>query len=141
MRDTAAPGATTRRILRPTVIGLVVATALGGLLAYYSAASWARTPTEAHAQGAPGVVPRSASSPAPSIDQVTGGVLGGETTEEDGGVTEEDGALPNGTTVFDDAHPGIAGLEPDLLRALRDSSRDAKRDYGSTTVSRRWLTR
>ena len=40
-------------------------------------------------------------------------------------VSEEDGALPGGVTVFDDGYPGVARLDPDLLAALRDAARDA----------------
>jgi hypothetical protein len=40
-------------------------------------------------------------------------------------VTEADGALPNGVTVFDDEYPGVANLDPDLLRALREAAADA----------------
>jgi zinc D-Ala-D-Ala carboxypeptidase len=36
-----------------------------------------------------------------------------------------DGAVPDGTTVFDDAIPGVAKLDPDLLVALRQSANDA----------------
>jgi len=36
-----------------------------------------------------------------------------------------DGAVPEGTTVFDDAIPGVANLDPDLLGALRQAATDA----------------
>jgi zinc D-Ala-D-Ala carboxypeptidase len=39
-----------------------------------------------------------------------------------------DGALPDGVTVFDDEHPGVAHLDPDLLRALRAAATDAAED-------------
>jgi hypothetical protein len=38
---------------------------------------------------------------------------------------EADGALPRGTTVFDDAVAGVANLDPALLGALRRASADA----------------
>jgi zinc D-Ala-D-Ala carboxypeptidase len=38
---------------------------------------------------------------------------------------EADGAVPDGTTVFDDEIPAVAYLDPDLLRALRQSATDA----------------
>jgi D-alanyl-D-alanine carboxypeptidase len=38
--------------------------------------------------------------------------------------TEDDGALPKGVTVFDD-YPGVANLDPDLLKALREAATDA----------------
>jgi LAS superfamily LD-carboxypeptidase LdcB len=36
-----------------------------------------------------------------------------------------DGAVPDGTTVFDDAIPGVAKLDPALLGALRRAATDA----------------
>ena len=50
---------------------------------------------------------------------------GGATTEADRAVTEDDGVLPDGVTVFDDGFPGIAHLDPDLLRSLREAATDA----------------
>jgi zinc D-Ala-D-Ala carboxypeptidase len=38
------------------------------------------------------------------------------------------GAVPDGTTVFDDGVPGVAKLDPDLLRALRRAAGDAASD-------------
>jgi len=38
---------------------------------------------------------------------------------------EADGAVPAGTTVFDDAVPGVAKLDPALLSALRRATTDA----------------
>ncbi len=42
---------------------------------------------------------------------------------------EADGAVPAGTTVFDDQVPGVAKLDPVLLSALRRAASDAAR-YG-----------
>ncbi|TKK90600.1 peptidase M15 [Herbidospora galbida] len=36
-----------------------------------------------------------------------------------------DGALPEDATVFDDEYPGVANLDPALLRALREAATDA----------------
>jgi D-alanyl-D-alanine carboxypeptidase len=36
-----------------------------------------------------------------------------------------DGAVPDGTTIFDDGIPGVAKLDPDLLGALRRAAADA----------------
>jgi hypothetical protein len=38
---------------------------------------------------------------------------------------EAGGAVPDGTTVFDDGVPGVARLDPDLLGALRRAAADA----------------
>jgi zinc D-Ala-D-Ala carboxypeptidase len=42
-----------------------------------------------------------------------------------GALGEADGAVPDGTTVFDDEIPGIANLDPALLDALRQAASDA----------------
>ena len=41
---------------------------------------------------------------------------------------EADGAVPDGTTVFDDERPGVANLDPALLDALRRAATDAAAD-------------
>ena len=38
------------------------------------------------------------------------------------------GAIPDGTTVFDDALPGVAKLDADLLGAVRRAATDATGD-------------
>jgi hypothetical protein len=45
--------------------------------------------------------------------------------EHRGPLGEADGAVPAGTTVFDDDVPGVAYLDPDLLDALRRAATDA----------------
>jgi LAS superfamily LD-carboxypeptidase LdcB len=52
--------------------------------------------------------------------------------------TEADGALPRGVTVFDDEYPGVANLDPDLLRALRAAATDAARDGVTFHVNSGW---
>jgi len=42
-----------------------------------------------------------------------------------GAVSEKDGVLPDGVTVFDAEYPGIANLDADLLTALRAAARAA----------------
>ena len=46
-------------------------------------------------------------------------------SEYRGAPGEADGAVPDGTTVFDDQTPGVANLDPDLLGALRQAATDA----------------
>jgi zinc D-Ala-D-Ala carboxypeptidase len=46
-------------------------------------------------------------------------------SEHSGALGEADGAIPNGTTVFDDGVPGVAKLDRALLRALRQAATDA----------------
>lgn len=51
---------------------------------------------------------------------------------------EADGVLPDGASVFDDKYPGIAKLDPTLLRTLRHAAKDAA-DHGITfTVNSGW---
>ena len=49
-----------------------------------------------------------------------------------------DGAVPAGTTVFDDAIPGIANLDPALLGALRQGATDAAYDGLEFVVDSGW---
>jgi len=51
---------------------------------------------------------------------------------------EADGALPDGTTVFDDGVPGVANLDPDLLGALRRAARNAADDGITFSVESGW---
>src|SRR5262249_20910264 len=99
MNKSASVRATTRRTFKPIAIGFAaVAAALIGSLVY-----------------------QLASSSAPSFSQILRGEHGGTTSEADGG-------LPARATVFDDRYPGVANLDPDLLRALRAAARDAADD-------------
>jgi hypothetical protein len=51
---------------------------------------------------------------------------------------EADGAVPAGTTVFDDGVPGVAKLRPALLRALRRAATDAADDGVDFYVNSGW---
>jgi D-alanyl-D-alanine carboxypeptidase len=61
---------------------------------------------------------QAAASSAPSFS-------GYATAHAGGALTQADGVLPDGMTVFDSRYPGVANLDPDLLRALRDAATDA----------------
>jgi hypothetical protein len=54
---------------------------------------------------------------------------------------EADGAVPDGTTVFDDGIPGVANLDPALLGALRRAATDAARDGVTFLVDSGWRSR
>jgi hypothetical protein len=54
---------------------------------------------------------------------------------------EADGAVPDGTTVFDDAVPGVVNLDPALLRALRGAATDAAADGVEFVVDSGWRSR
>ena len=116
MSGTASARTKTRRTLRPTAVGLVVATAaIIGTLVY-----------------------QPASSTAPSFSEVLRGDRAGATTEADGAVTEADGALPDGVKVFDDEYPGVANLDSDLLQALREAATEAADDGIEFYVNSGW---
>ncbi len=57
---------------------------------------------------------------------------------ERGPLGEADGAVPDGTTVFDDEVPGVANLDPDLLAALREAATDATGDGVHFIVDSGW---
>jgi zinc D-Ala-D-Ala carboxypeptidase len=116
MSQTAAARTRARRTFRTIAVGLVGATA--AIIAT--------------------LVYQSASPSAPSFGKALRGDHGGATTENDGAVTEADGALPDGVAVFDDAYPGVANLDPDLLRALREAATDAADDGVEFSVNSGW---
>jgi zinc D-Ala-D-Ala carboxypeptidase len=55
-----------------------------------------------------------------------------------GALGEADGAVPHGTTVFDDAVPGVAKLDPAFLGALRQAATDAAGDGVEFFVDSGW---
>jgi zinc D-Ala-D-Ala carboxypeptidase len=57
---------------------------------------------------------------------------------ERGALGEADGAVPDGTTVFDDEIPGVANLDPALLGALRQAATDAAGDGVEFYVDSGW---
>ncbi|HEV2776262.1 MAG TPA: M15 family metallopeptidase [Solirubrobacteraceae bacterium] len=55
-----------------------------------------------------------------------------------GPLGEADGAVPDGTTVFDDATPGVANLDSHLLAALRRAATDGSDDGVELLVEGGW---
>jgi hypothetical protein len=55
-----------------------------------------------------------------------------------GALGEADGAVPDGTTVFDDEVPGVARLDPGLLGALRRAATGAAGDGVGFLVDSGW---
>jgi zinc D-Ala-D-Ala carboxypeptidase len=55
-----------------------------------------------------------------------------------GPLGQDDGAVPDGTTVFDDSIPGVANLDPALLGALRHAATDAADDGVEFFVNSGW---
>jgi zinc D-Ala-D-Ala carboxypeptidase len=88
---------------------------------------------------APGSEHRDA--PTPPSPAGRGGALApprAASVEPRGALTRADGAVPNGTTVFDDDIPGVANLERSLLRALRRAATDAAADGVEFVVNSGW---
>ena len=81
---------------------------------------------------------QSESSSSPTFSEFRRGDHGGTVTEHDAALSEDDGALPDGVTVFDDAYPGVANLDPALLQALREAATDAARDGIEIQVNSGW---
>ena len=79
------------------------------------------------------------SSPSPASSSSTAAspieVLRGEPR---GALGEADGAVPDGTMVFDDAVPGVAKLDPALLGALRQAATDAADNGVEFVVDSGW---
>ncbi len=108
---------TTRRRIR--VAGLLgVIAAIAAALGYQSLAS-------------------SSSTAASPID-VLRSAHRGLRIEHRGALGEADGAVPDGTTVFDDEVPGVANLDADLLGALRRAATDAAVDGVEFFVDSGW---
>jgi zinc D-Ala-D-Ala carboxypeptidase len=81
-------------------------------------------------------LPSTASSPsatAPPIDR--------RRSERLGPLGEADGAVPDGTTGFDNEVPGVAKLDSDLLGALRRAATDAADDGVEFVVDSGWRSR
>lgn len=120
MRQTASARTTTSRTLRFIAAGLAVVTA-------------AIIGTCVH---------QSASPPVPSFSEVPSGRAVPPPRpfrgDHGGTTTEDDGALPDGVTVFDDEYPGVANLDPDLLQALREAATDADDDGIEFYVNSGW---
>jgi D-alanyl-D-alanine carboxypeptidase len=57
---------------------------------------------------------------------------------EPGALGQADGAVPDGTTVFDDEIPGVANVDPALLSALRQAATDAADDGVEFYVDSGW---
>jgi D-alanyl-D-alanine carboxypeptidase len=135
MRQTAAARPTTRWALRPATLGLVVVTAaITGNLVAQSASSSAPSSGEAGPPGVQGVLPQARRSSAPSL-------IGPPRSDHGGATTEDDGALPDGVTVFDDEYPGVANLDPDLRRSLREVATDVADEGIELFVNSGWRSR
>jgi zinc D-Ala-D-Ala carboxypeptidase len=80
----------------------------------------------------------SASSAATSPVGAPTDVPRGHRSEHGSVVGEAEGAVPDGTTVFDDEVPGVANLDPALLGVLRQAASDAAGDGVEFFVDSGW---
>ena len=109
---------TTCRVPRILVVGLlVVVAAIAAALGYRSLGPSSST-------AASPILPRSEHR--------------GLRSEHRGPLGEADGAIPDGTTVFDDDIPGVANLDPALLGALRQAATAAAGDGVKFFVDSGW---
>jgi zinc D-Ala-D-Ala carboxypeptidase len=136
-----------RRIPGILVAGLlVVLVAIAAALGYPLLASWSstvappidvlrseRSPGSASTMRSGPPVGVSGVDPARALDAPTK-----DHREHRGALGEADGAVPDGTTVFDDEIPGVANLDPSLLKALRRAATDAAKDGVKFFVTSGW---
>ena len=116
---------TTRRIPGNLVVGLlVIAAAIAASRGYQLSASSSS--------------PATSSSPAFSSAATAPSPTDLLRSEHGGALGEADGAVPDGTTVFDDQIPGVANLDPALLGALRQAATDAAGDRVEFFVNSGW---
>jgi hypothetical protein len=80
-------------------------------------------------------VTASTSSPASALVAAPAGGLGPGVPR---GMTEADGVVPDGVTVFDDEFPAVANLDPALLGELRQAAAAAADDGVEFTVNSGW---
>jgi len=109
----------------------VIAVALG----HQWPASSPSTASPSSTASSPIDVPRSRHRGAHSEQR---GALG---TKHRGALGEADGAVPDGTTVFDDGIPGVAKLDRALLGALRKAATDAADDGVEFVLDSGWRSR
>jgi D-alanyl-D-alanine carboxypeptidase len=100
------------RIRKSRVAGLLVVIAAITALSLDWRASSPSTDSSSSTAPAPIHVPRSERPGSPSL-------TGGAASTGRLGLGEADGAVPDGTTVWDDSVPGVANLDPDLRNAVR----------------------
>jgi zinc D-Ala-D-Ala carboxypeptidase len=124
--SSGAPARTTTRplrIRRDRVAGLLVVTASIAAALGYQLLAASSSPSRALASSAIQVLP----SEHRGLRRVHRGALG-----------EGGGAVPDGTTVFDDAVPAVANLDAALLGALRQAATDAAGDGVELFVDSGW---
>jgi D-alanyl-D-alanine carboxypeptidase len=123
------------RIRRTRAAGALAVIAIAGALGYQALASSSSSSSSTTAS--PTVLHRPDQRRA--LGEAPGGVI--PRSEHSGALGEADGAVPGGTTVFDDQVPGVANLDPALLGALRRAATDAANDGVQLDVDSGWRSR
>jgi D-alanyl-D-alanine carboxypeptidase len=128
------PAPRTGRRARSTVLAvLVVVAALVGVLGYRSLAG------SSSSAPSPIVAEPSTHRPHDSPRGDRPGDLPGQPQgDRHGALGVADGEVPDGVTVFDDAYPAVANLDPALLGALRQAATDAAGDGVKFYVNSGW---
>ena len=81
---------------------------------------------------------RPASSSQMARSPIAGRPSEGRPSAHHAALSEADGVIPDGTTVFDDDVPGVANLDPALLGALRQAAKVAAHDGVHLLVNSGW---
>src|SRR5262245_35155958 len=128
------PAPRTGRRVRSTILAvLVVVAALVGVLCYHSLTGSSSSAT------APIVAEPSTHRAHGTLrDDRLGDRPGQPQGDSHGALGVADGEVPDGVTIFDDAYPAVANLDPALLGALRQAATDAARDWVEFFVNSGW---
>jgi hypothetical protein len=122
------------RVAALLVLIAAIAAVLGGELPTSSSSTASPSSTAASPVHGLGSEHPRAPAKAPSAQR-------GERGEGGDALGEAGGAVPAGTTVFDDRVPGVAKLDPALLAALRNAATDAASSGVAFYVDSGWRSR
>ena len=124
------------RIRRIRAAGLLATTAaIATAISYQSLASSSSTASATTVFSSPTMSSRTGATSPISVPRSNHLSL---RRERPGALGEADGAVPDGTTVFDDGVPAVANLKPPLLAALRQAATDAGNDGVEFLVDSGW---
>ena len=119
--------------MRRTIAFLAIGLAVAAAAIVGASVAWSSVSSASSFGEAPGGVGGESGS-----DEVREGGPGRAASAADGAVTEADGVMPDGVTVFDDRYPGVANLDAELLSALRAAATDASADGVEFFVNSGW---
>ncbi|MFE6800350.1 M15 family metallopeptidase [Streptomyces sp. NPDC057681] len=142
-RPPPSAGTSPRRIRRLLVVGLVVViAAIAAALGYQSrisssSSSSSSSPSSSTSSAEPPLKSSSAVPPPPSSSSAAPPSKAPRRENHDA-LDKAGGLVPDGVTVFDDAIPAVADLDPDLLKALRQAATDAADDGVDFYVNSGW---